>query len=331
MIAPSTSRPAADVGRRVDHGADGACALAQGHARREHRVRADVRVVPDAAVVRDQRGPFDLVEVVELHPLPQPHVPAQPDAGNRERDELVERVEIRLPVLVEVADVRPVAVHRQPVDGPPHLEQQRKELLREVEGPVGRNVLEHLRLEDVHARVDRVREHLSPRGLLEEALHPALVVHDDDPELQRVRNGFERDRHRRFPLAVELHELREVEVAQRVARDDEKRVVELVRGETHRAGCPERRFLHRVLDPRAEALAVAEVAADRLRHEGDRDDHVLEIVRAQQLDDVLHARLADDRHHRLRLVRGQRAQARPLAACHDDGLHRRTARRADMA
>ena len=57
-----------------------------------------------------------------------------------------------------------------------------------------------------------------------------------------------------------------------------------------------------------------------------RDDHVLETVRAQQLDDVLHARLADDRHHRLRLVRGQRAQARALAARHDDGLHRRTAR-----
>ena len=61
----------------------------------------------------------------------------------------------------------------------------------------------------------------------------------------------------------------EVEVAQRVARDDEERVVELVRGEPHRAGGPERRLLDRVLDVRAEALAVAEVAADRLRHERD--------------------------------------------------------------
>ena len=107
--------------------------------------------------------------------------------GTVERDLLVERVEVRLPVLVEVPDVLPVAVHRQPVDGPPHLEQQRKELLGEVERPVGRDVLEHLRLEDVDARVDRVREHLAPRGLLEEALDPALVVDDDDPELERVR------------------------------------------------------------------------------------------------------------------------------------------------
>ena len=44
-----------------------------------------------------------------------------------------------------------------------------------------------------------------------------------------------------------------------------------------------------------ERLAVAEVAADRLRQERDGDDHVLEAVFAQQLDDVLHARLADDR------------------------------------
>ena len=136
-IAPSTSAPAADVRRRVDDRPDGARALAQGHARREHRVRADVRVARDPAVVRDQRRPLDLVEVVELHPLPQPHVAAQPDAGNRELHALVEGVEVRLPVLVEVADVLPVALHRQPVDRPPHLEEERKELLREVERPVG--------------------------------------------------------------------------------------------------------------------------------------------------------------------------------------------------
>ena len=43
--------------------------------------------------------------------------------------------------------------------------------------------------------------------------------------------------------------------------------------------------------------------------------------RLQQLEDVLHAGLADDRHHRLRLVRRERPQARTLAARHHDGLH----------
>ena len=47
---------------------------------------------------------------------------------------------------------------------------------------------------------------------------------------------------------------------------------------------------------------------------------------AQQLEDVVHARLADDRHHRLRLVRGQRAQARSLASGHHDGFHVFTSR-----
>src|ERR671936_774565 len=84
---------------------------------------------------------------------------------------------------------------------------------------------------------------------------------------------------------------------------------------------PERRLLDRVLDREAQSLAAAEVAADRLRQECDRDDHVFEAVPLEQLEDVLHARLADDRHHRLRLVRGERAQARPLAARHDDRLH----------
>src|SRR5581483_1748752 len=75
--------------------------------------------------------------------------------------------------------------------------------------------------------------------------------------------------------------------------------------EANRARRAERRLLDRVRDVDAERLAVAEVRADRLRQERDGDDHVLEAVLLQELDDVLHARLADDRHHRLRLIRGQ--------------------------
>jgi len=61
---------------------------------------------------------------------------------------------------------------------------------------------------------------------------------------------------------------------------------------------------------------------NRLRQECDRHDHVLEAVQLQELDDVLHTRLADDGDHRLRLIRRQRPESRALAARHHDGLHR---------
>src|ERR671929_7999 len=51
------------------------------------------------------------------------------------------RDEVRLAVLVEVADVLPVAVEHVAVHRPAHLEQQREELLREVVRPVGRDVV----------------------------------------------------------------------------------------------------------------------------------------------------------------------------------------------
>src|SRR5207247_331214 len=93
-------------------------------------------------------------------------------------------------------------------------------------------------------------------------------------------------------------------------------VVELAGGEAHRAGGPERRLLDRVLDPQAQRLAVAEVAPDRLREERERDDHVLEAVPLQQFQDVLHARPADDRHHRPRLIRARRLPVRRCPVLH---------------
>ena len=189
-------------------------------------------------------------------------------------------------------------------------------------GLVGRDMAQHLGLEHVDARVDRVREDLSPGRLLEEALDAALLVGDDDAELERIGDAFQADRHHGAPIAVEADQSTEVDVAEGIARDDEERLVERLLGQLDRAGRPGRGLLHRVADRHAVRLAVAEVAADRLRHEREGDDDVVEAVLAEQVEDVLHARLADDRNHRLRLVRGQRTQARSLAAGHDDGLHR---------
>ena len=192
-------------------------------------------------------------------------------------------------------------------------------------------MLEHFGLQHVDTRVDRVGEDLAPRGLLEEALDAPLVVRDDDSELERVVDRLEADGHRRPVLSMEGDERAQVDVAEGVAGDDEEGLVELLRGQPDGAGRAERGFLDRVADAHPERVALAEVAADRLRQERDRDDHVGHPVLAQQLEDVLHARLPDDRHHWLRLVRRQRSEAGALAACHHDSLHRLTSLHAPKA
>ena len=200
-------------------------------------------------------------------------------------------------------------------------QQLREELLREVVGLALRDAVEQLGLDHVDAGVDRVGEDLAPRRLLEEALDAALLVDDHDAELERVVDRLQRERRERAALAVERDDLAEVEVAEGVARDHDERLVEMLLGVAHRARGAERLLLDGVLDAHAERAAVAEVAADHLRHEGERHDDVIDAVPVHQLDDVLDARLAADRHHRLGLVRGQRPQTRPLASRHHDCAH----------
>src|SRR5205085_60781 len=127
-----------------------------------------VRIDPDAGRDQALRAEDDLVP--DGHALLDASVlaPLAPAADDRP-------LEVRLPVLVEVSDVLPVAVADVAVDRPTHLEQEREELLREVVRPVGRHVTQDLRIEDVDASVDRVREDLAPGGLLEEPLDAPVL------------------------------------------------------------------------------------------------------------------------------------------------------------
>ena len=319
---------AAEVGADVDHAPRDARALAHDHALREHRVRPDRGAVGDPAVGPDECRPLDRLDLVDVDLLAHPDVPAQAEAGDLELHAAVERVEVGLPELVEVPDVLPVAVEDVAVQRAAHLEQEREELLREVVRAVVGHVAQHFGLEHVDARVDRVGEDLAPRGLLEESLHAPVVVGDHDPELERVVDRLEADRHGGALRPVRVDEGAEVDVAQRVAGDHEEGLVEALVREPHGAGGAERLLLDGVVDVDTERLAVAEVRADRLRHEREGDDDLVHPVAPQQVDDVLHARLPDDRHHRLRLVRGERPQARPLPTGHHDRLHAFTSRTA---
>ena len=242
--------------------------------------------------------------------------------GMFRRDAAVERVAVRLAELVEVPDVLPVLVLRHAVGEDPaaRLEQPREELLGEVVRLAVRHLAQAVGLQHVDAGVDGVAEDLAPAGLLQEALDPALLVGDDDAELERVLDALHRQRGDGLALAVEGDQRAEVDVGEGVAADHEERLVQEVLGLLDRAGGAERRVLDGVLEPHAQLRAVAEVGADRLRQVGHRHDDVLDAVLPQQLDDVLDARLAGDRHHRLGLVRREGTQTRSLPSCHHDAL-----------
>ena len=313
---------APDVRRRVEHRVRDPRPLAQRDARAEHRVSAQAGVLGQARVVANESRALDRLQIVDLDAFSDPDVAAQADARNLQLKLTVERVEVRLPVLLEVADVLPVAVEDAAVDRPSHLEQEREEVGREIERAPDRNMAQNLGIEHVDAGVDGVGEDLAPGGLLKEALDATVVVGDDDAELERVLHRLESDRNGGLVLDVVLHERVQIDIAERVARDDEEGLVDIASGHLDRAGRSEWRFLDRVLDRHTERLAVAEVGAHRLRHEGKGDRHLVDALGMQQLEDVLHAGLADDRHHRLGLIRGKRTQACAFSPGHDDRPHR---------
>ena len=118
----------------------------------------------------------------------------------------------------------------------------------------------------------------------------------------------------------------EVDVGERVAGDDQERaVVEEVGAVAHAAGGAEQLRLLAVDEP------VAEVVADRVREVVEVRDHVVVAVAVEQVDDVRHHGPVEHRHHRLRQLERERAQARAETGCENHGLHRRGGPLADAS
>nr|WP_254126975.1 hypothetical protein [Aquihabitans sp. G128] len=145
------------------------------------------------------------------------------------------------------------------------------------------------------------------------------------PNFERVVDRHQADGGERLLLVVEGQDLAEVDVGEHVAGDHEEALGELGHGVAHGAGGAERLVLGGVDDLHAELGAVAEVGADLVGEERHRDHDLVDPVLLEQVDDVLHHRPVGQREHGLRAVRGERTQPRPLASCHDHGLHGRQA------
>ena len=315
------------------------------------RAFADVRVAPDDRAIDDradidgdvvaQDGRSDDLDVrADLHALAEEDGAGEPrgfvdvDVARRPdaRHELVpealafhlpaEEVGVRAPVLGDGADVGPVTVGDVAEQGLALGEQAWEQVLAEIEDVADFEALHHAWLDDVDAGVDRIAEDLAPGRLLEEFRDPPVLAGDHDAVFEWIRDVDEGERHRRAPLAVERDDLRQIDVRERVARDDQERAIE-IRGELpHRAARAERRLLDAVAQAHPNAPAVAVAVLDDRGEVLEGDEGLLDPVALEELEDVPEARLVDDGHHWLGTVDRQRSKTAPLAARHDDGLHR---------
>jgi len=264
--------------------------------------------------------------VPQLDVLADPNVPIPPLAGDLDVDPALQRVPVGLVIGLDVADVAPVAGRQVPEEGHPTP----KHLGEDVAAPIddgGRwQEIEHLRLENVDAGVDLVGEDLTPGGLFQEPVDGAVGVSDHHPELQRARDRGQDDGRRRHMFAVKGDRLGQVDVGQGVAADDDKGLVQVGLRVLDAPGRPQRRILHDVGDVHPEVRAVTKVVPNRGAQVLERDHHIADAMLAQQAEDVLHHRLADDRHQGLRQPARQRPQPGPLATRHDHCFHWRSPR-----
>ena len=126
------------------------------------------------------------------------------------------------------------------------------------------------------------------------------------------------------PVALVLGDLGgEVEVGQDVAVEHQEALVEEVLGVLQRAGGSARLGLLDEAQPQPVLRAVAEHVAHGGGQEAARHDDVVDAVAGQPLEHVGDERAVDERDDGLGDGRGQRPQARPLAADEDHRLHAR--------
>ncbi len=208
--------------------------------RAEHRVRPKHCAGLHARVVADEHGAEHLGVRRDVCPFAEPHAVAYLEAGDLEMDSAVQDVVVGAAIRLERADVLPIALDDVPDELQPSVQHRREYVAREVDDLAFGDEVEDLRLEHVDVGVDRVREHLAPGRLLEEALDRPVLTSDDDPELHGILNALEGDRRKRLARLVRLHHFAEVDVGQRVAGNHEERLVELFHGVAHRARGAER-------------------------------------------------------------------------------------------
>ena len=222
------------------------------HTPPDHRVLPQGGAALDPAVGTDEGGALDIGIRIHLGSFAQPDTVAELETGELDVHLPVQDVAVGRQVRPDVTHVRPVAVGDVSVDGTALLQEQREQVLGEVEFLAVGDRVDDVSFQHVDAGIDGVAEHVAPPGLLEESLHPTRLVGDDDAELQWVGNaghGYRDGRPGRF---VELDHLGEIHVGQGVPRKHERPVVQERGGVPDAPGCPQRLLLGGVGERHAE-------------------------------------------------------------------------------
>ena len=195
----------------------------------------------------------------------------------------------------------------------------REKLLAEVVLRTVGHKLHRARREHIYPGVHKVGDDAAPVGLLDERAHQPAGIRDGETVSQRFAAAIERDSCVRAAPAVRVHKRAQLEVTGGVpAYDKEILVAVKVPAVLHAPGGAEREILHAVLEPYAEAAAVAEVAHDIARAVPHRRADIRKALLTQEDDYVLHHRPTEQRNHRLRRVAGDAPEPSAHAACHDN-------------
>src|SRR5665647_3589462 len=160
----------------VDHAFEHRAAL--DHAAVADDQRADeLRLGLDEATRADEHGRLDAHARIDLRPRADPHAGLDLASRHVELDAAEQRVEVAEPVLLDVADVVPVALESPAVNRCVGSQQSREDVPRPVDEDAGEYIVEDRRLEGVNAAVAEIGERVGGDGLTDIDLTAFVAAH----------------------------------------------------------------------------------------------------------------------------------------------------------
>src|SRR5438552_7967943 len=163
----------------------------------DHRILLDDRVIADDCIGANNRAGLDLHVAAELtggdylckgRDFAALTYRDSVDSISRNMDPslAVEDFVLGFAVLVEIADITPIVPHDVAEEGLIIFQDLREYVLAPVVGDTALHVVEDAWVQDVRPSVDRIREDFGPGGFFQEPLYSAVIVGDDDAEVERI-------------------------------------------------------------------------------------------------------------------------------------------------